>query len=549
MGKISQFEQNQLASALTGTPGTGVAGIAAPNVSTGGAELGQAVTRAAAGVQGELNTTIQAQRAEDIRRLRELEAERKAAAKQLLAAEQDTEVNRRTMQYDTAVTEARTAAQEAHKFDPDKGLQAYGETIKDLPKQFLDDITNPLIKTRVQKGIDAVNAQSAQGMTTWREGRAADNIKANIGATAAELKKKWANSGMTHENVLLDKAQYITNNMSSYQALYGPEAQSKMDADIAEGLTARIADVANQGEAGRLQAEIDFWSSQKMLDPEKAAPFLSRERAIEAAKVAEAEKQRVVTAGSTAIGAMETWANTDKDNLGAVTDALTAQEDILKTMIDNPQTYTKADVAAQVSRVNEARKVVDNWDKDQSDEVREARDMIINSAEAIKAREGIIRLQNKMMTSNLELPQNIKLRQKAISEYQKAVEGYNKAGFLSQEHYKSYSKWGATRQNKLNNDLQKGSGKRESDAVKVFNKAKEGINAIQKMFPQQPKPKGKTKLKKSDASDPADAMSQKYQSAFFANLDRYEAITGEMPTSEYTINRIHELAMEQIYFG
>lgn len=264
MGKVTPYQQGELASQLVGVPQQDNSALQVANAMTNSAgALGNAMSQANAQNQADMQN-FQNQAMSDLKsEIGAHKAAKNYLNRQLAQANRDVEVSNLT----TAATNDYTALQDQiekkYADNPMGGEQAAEEGHKAIQDKYSRMASNPLVKAKIITGtnnnFEALKKHTTSWATTQETNNNINLATENVNNTAATLKSTLASGDV---KTLGEKLSTFTkDNATSYRNIYGGNAATKMDEarsriiyDVMSAWSAAtpgvVRDIINSGQLG-----------------------------------------------------------------------------------------------------------------------------------------------------------------------------------------------------------------------------------------------------------------------------------------------------------
>lgn len=218
MGKIHPYEQGQLASVAVGTPG----------VDTSGAELFQAVGKAAAGVQEEVVAAAR----QNQYLLAQAQREQKARAKEHREALDAAEVAKHTYNIDRVLDLRRVKTEQEHPDDPTAGVAAYDVGGRQDIDEYIKTV-NPELQPKVTKAAYGSLQASMGRVTDWESRQRTANTMSDAKRVLEEHAIDLGNAS-TPEELFAKSKQFDEKYGQTYRSVLGKAQFDEMYRDAKE---------------------------------------------------------------------------------------------------------------------------------------------------------------------------------------------------------------------------------------------------------------------------------------------------------------------------
>lgn len=525
MPKIPEYESRQLASSIAGTPG----------VDTSTAGMFNAASTAFGAVADSARQQLQLEYVENMRELRARQAEQRAAEQAQKAATDAAQVSGYDMQFDTAENAVVKTLQEKHGFNTDGAMDAWMTETNRKKQEILDGIGDPLLRAKAEKSLQDRQTSAMNKFNGWISSRGPVVQEATINGNEGALAHLLSDSSLSPNDVADRIRQYQQTNAGIYRHRYGPEAETRMRAGVSKALEKRIADVANSGDGPRLEQEINLWTGQKLLDPQEAAPFLSRQREIASATERQIKQDIALQALGNRIQVSAASANVNRDNvqsLGAYREDLQGK---LKQELTKPKDQQNLEYVDQLTReIKHTTDDINDFATDKAAQKRKEAAIIHDSQAGISARDRLSAQRAAIAAMKAKDPKAIS----AIEAYRHAVDRAANAGFLTDSERFSEVKWTDGKHAVVSAKASKGGPQTLiNDALKTLSDVRDDLwtKAIS-TFSAQPAIPGKTTQQTTDIRNRA------YADTVDRMVDRYKAKYGKDPDAA-AMKIIHNAAM------
>lgn len=286
MPRITPYQQGQLASSLTGTPGQ-YNGVAAP--------LGQ-IAQSANHLENIVYGINKALFDDALQQRREKEAELKAYDRKLKEAEQDAYLAEKTSRIDRSLTDLTTSLQMNNMYDTENAAREFQAQSKQIFDAEIEQEKDPLLKAKVQEIVARKSSQYQDTMLKWSQNRQVPIMESRIGEASNNFINSVANAALSAGEVGAKFHEYEQQNSGLYSFVKGPEGKAKMRDDLEQGVMQYLhATALNAPEL--LEPRIKAFSGGTFIDPSKLNKFAIEERRIaneiHATQLAEEKKQNL----------------------------------------------------------------------------------------------------------------------------------------------------------------------------------------------------------------------------------------------------------------
>lgn len=285
MARVPLFEQNRLASALTGTPGEYTA-------------VSQNLGNVAQQASGIGNTIAQVGRAifeDQLQERRRKEAELRAYNNRLKEMERGAKVQNKLSGLDKNATDLMVQLKKDNPYDPDKTASMFEEQFKTFADQTIESETDPLSKAELQKDIPAKAAQYRDNLARWSESRQVPIMDMNIESIVGNLSTTLSNRDLPAADVGQKLADFRAGTQQLYMNRYGNAGPVKQREDMAPAIKNYLEATALTGNAQLLEDRVAAFSGGSLIDPSKLKVIVNEQRAIVAQErqAAALEEQKV----------------------------------------------------------------------------------------------------------------------------------------------------------------------------------------------------------------------------------------------------------------
>lgn len=173
MGKIPQFEQQQLAQQSVGTPGVA-------KFDTGTDTAFGHLTQAADKLSSAVGQIIQYQRALEAQELRQKEREQRALQKEIMDQTRDLDREKRETEASIEMQGLVESTKTDFTSSPTGASKAFLASTDDIISKHVEVVTDPLLKMQLETALQRRKSEMGRGIESWETSQSIENSKANF---------------------------------------------------------------------------------------------------------------------------------------------------------------------------------------------------------------------------------------------------------------------------------------------------------------------------------------------------------------------------------
>lgn len=505
MAKIPLYEQNQLASQVTGTPGVdGSAGAAF-----------RMINQAAEGVASDLASIA---RQNQIYMLQK-EREQAAIAKQQQKMLDDVEVANHLAAISLNSGDAETQTKIDTEKDPAPAPGVFSDMATEKMNQYLDSVSDPNIRARVQAQATNDIRSRSKGMEGWALTQRTANAKANTDQLLGTFIERGGELGSAQD--VGKMWEEIEKLRPSVTAAYGEKAdevikktKSAVTKEFLNGTMIR------NWEAVEPMIKAGIFDSA--LSEKEGAEFIYKANTL--AKAKKHDDDLTLKADSTLrqIESATLVVDTPNDDPIAIQQSINKvdrQIEAAKSLGDKAST---SEINHYVSQKSQLTKMLDNVDKEKREDQLATKRKVYESQGAMNDREKLIKARERIDTAIRDKTASKEYLVNSVANVMKSVQEVHKRGGLDKPGnesttYNSYVKWST---GILNSKKAGGGADPKVSTSAVIGQA---VGKAQKFFQGAPPPPGKDKKQVVDQATSA------YQQEYNSMVDRFRTRFNKEP--------------------
>lgn len=283
MAKINLYQQGQLASSLVGTPGVFTAGSQAlGNIAQSAGQVGNSIQAVGSALFGD-----------QLAERRRLEAEARAADKQIKDADRASYISDRLGEADVEYTKALIETKAKHQNDTQGAAESFTEQAKAIRDSYVSKETDPLTKAQLNQHLASKTANEIGSINNWAQERQIPIMKDRLQNMAGNFSLSISDANLSAGEVGQKYQQFVQQNLSNFQFTEGQAGATEMRKALEPGIINYLQSTAlNRPEL--LEDRLKAFSGGSMIDPSKLLSVANEQRrmanAVEANRIAEEHK-------------------------------------------------------------------------------------------------------------------------------------------------------------------------------------------------------------------------------------------------------------------
>jgi hypothetical protein len=429
MGKISQYQQNQLRSSLVGTPGVDTSATSAlSNLSTD-------LKQGAHTVYTALEDDYQLQQ----RALQQRQTEQRADEKKLRGLYDQSVANTHKAQGGIALNQLNNNLRPQFKDDITGGLDAWSEQAQELINDRVGTVKDPTQKAMTYNALQEEFSSQSKNFSDYLNGRIPEIAKDNFNKVGDSLRLSVNNTALTGDQVF-NKLKAFGDDKATQaqaQAAFGADGVVQIRKHQSAAAQNYMELIATTGDDKALDKLIHDKRFDSIIEGTDKGQFYSRQRALASAVQTRQKQDATATDIQTRAGISATYVNTDLSDPTSINGSLQQIKSVYHSELAKPKgeqsIETIHNAEEKIHQLEGRIKAIPKearLDKKQIESDRreiETRDY--NSMPGIKARARLDSLERTLI-KGLNTSPDKQAALKRLNEYNTAVEQTIKQGYI-----------------------------------------------------------------------------------------------------------------------